>query len=56
MAVQKIGAIGVPLNPGFKKAEIAYLLGDAQAGLVLCGPAQEGLIRETDPSYRNPCD
>jgi malonyl-CoA/methylmalonyl-CoA synthetase len=49
LAVQKIGAIGVPLNPGFKKAEMAYLMVDAQAGLVLCGPAQIGLIREIDP-------
>jgi len=49
LAVQKIGAIGVPLNPGFKKAEVDYLLGDAQARLVLCGPAQAGLIQEIDP-------
>jgi malonyl-CoA/methylmalonyl-CoA synthetase len=46
LAVQKIGAIGVPLNPGFKKAEMAYLLGDAQARLVLCGPAQAELVRD----------
>jgi malonyl-CoA/methylmalonyl-CoA synthetase len=49
LAVQKIGVIGVPLNPGFKKAEMAYLLSDAQARLVLCGPAQAGLIKEIDP-------
>jgi len=49
LAAQKIGAIGVPLNPGFKKAEMAYLLGDAQARLVLCGPAQAGLVRDVDP-------
>ena len=48
LAVQKIGAIGVPLNPGFKKAEMAYLLGDAEARLVLCGPAQAGLVRDID--------
>jgi malonyl-CoA/methylmalonyl-CoA synthetase len=50
LAVQKIGAIGVPLNPGFKKAEMAYLLGDAQARLVLCGTAQAELVRDIDPS------
>jgi malonyl-CoA/methylmalonyl-CoA synthetase len=49
LAAQKIGAIGVPLNPGFKKAEMAYLLGDAQARLVLCGPAQTELVRDIDP-------
>ncbi len=49
LAVQKIGAIGVPLNPGFKKEEMAYLLDDAQARLVLCGSAQAGLVRDIDP-------
>ena len=49
LAAQKIGAIGVPLNPGFKKAEMAYLLGDAEARLVLCGPAQTALVRDIDP-------
>jgi len=49
LAVQKIGAAGVPLNPGFKKAEMAYLLGDAQARLVLCGPSQAELVRDINP-------
>ncbi len=49
VAAQKIGAIGVPLNPGFKKAEMDYLLGDANARMVLCGPAQAGLVRDLDP-------
>jgi malonyl-CoA/methylmalonyl-CoA synthetase len=49
LAGHKIGAIGVPLNPGFKRAETAYLLGDAQARLVLCGPAQAGLVRDLNP-------
>ena len=35
LALQKIGAIAVPLNPGFKKAEVSYLLQDADAKLVL---------------------
>jgi malonyl-CoA/methylmalonyl-CoA synthetase len=49
LAAQKIGAIGVPLNPGFKKAEMAYLLGDAQARLLICGPAQTDLVRDLAP-------
>jgi len=49
LSAQKIGAIGVPLNPGFKKAEMAYLLGDARARLVLCGPAQSGSVRDINP-------
>jgi malonyl-CoA/methylmalonyl-CoA synthetase len=49
VALQKIGAIGVPLNPGFKKSEMLYLLEDAEAKLVLSGSGQEATIREVDP-------
>jgi len=49
LALQKIGAIGVPLNPGFKQSEMEYLLGDTQAQLVLSGPEQEAIIKEIDP-------
>ena len=35
LALQKIGAIAVPLNTGFKKSELQYLLHDAEAGLIL---------------------
>ena len=48
-ALQKIGAIGVPLNPGFKQSEMEYLLEDTQATLVLSGPEQEAIIKEIDP-------
>jgi malonyl-CoA/methylmalonyl-CoA synthetase len=49
IALQKIGAIGVPLNPGFKKSEMEYLLHDTQAALALVDPEQENMIREIDP-------
>jgi len=49
LALQKIGAIGVPLNPGFKQSEMAYLLGDTGATLVLSGSQQEAIIRGIDP-------
>ena len=49
LALQKIGAIAVPLNPGFKKSEMAYLLEDTEATLVLLGPEQEVIIKEIDP-------
>jgi len=52
LAVQKIGGIGVPLNPGFKRDEVAYLLSDTRASLVLCGPAQADLVRNVDPHAR----
>jgi malonyl-CoA/methylmalonyl-CoA synthetase len=48
IALQKIGAIGVPLNPGFKKSEMEYLLHDAQASLVMLDPEQEVMIQEID--------
>jgi malonyl-CoA/methylmalonyl-CoA synthetase len=49
LALQKIGAIGVPLNPGFKKAEMDYLVKDADAKLILVEPGRESLIKEIDP-------
>jgi malonyl-CoA/methylmalonyl-CoA synthetase len=49
LALQKIGAIGVPVNPGFTKAEMAYLLTDTEAILVLSGTEQEPIIREVNP-------
>ncbi len=50
LALQKIGAISVPLNPGFKKSEMDYLLQDADAKLILSEPDKEGLIKEIDSS------
>jgi len=48
LALQKIGAICVPLNPGFKKSELDYLLHDADPKLILCEPDKESLITEID--------
>ena len=50
LALQKVGAISVPLNTGFKKSELQYLLGDAEAGLILCEPAKAALVGDIDPS------
>ncbi len=49
LALQKIGAVAVPLNPGFKKSEMEYLVHDAGAKLVLTGPEQGTIIKEIDP-------
>jgi len=49
LGLQKIGAIAVPLNPGFKKSEMSYLVDDADAKLVLAGSEQETIIKEIDP-------
>ncbi len=53
LALQKIGAISVPLNTGFKKSELQYLLGDADAGLILLEPGGKDLIRDIDPNLSN---
>ena len=53
LALQKIGAIAVPLNTGFKKSELQYLLIDAQANLIVSEPAKEPFIRDIDPSLNN---
>ena len=45
LGLQKIGAIAVPLNPGFKKSEMSYLVDDADAKLVLTGPEQETIVK-----------
>jgi len=52
LALQKIGAICVPLNPGFKKSELDYLLKDADAKLILTEPDRVDLIRAIDPNLR----
>jgi malonyl-CoA/methylmalonyl-CoA synthetase len=49
LALQKIGAITVPLNPGFKQSEMQYLLGDAQAKLILLDPGKKSFIGEIAP-------
>jgi len=49
LALQKIGGIAVPLNPGFKKAEMSYLVNDAEASLILTGKDQKPLIEEVAP-------
>ena len=52
IALQKLGAVAVPLNPGFRKAEMQYLLNDADAALVLTEPEKEALITEIDPNQK----
>ncbi|OQY16040.1 MAG: hypothetical protein B6I32_04545 [Desulfobacterium sp. 4572_20] len=46
LAIQKIGAITVPLNPGFKRKEMEYFLKDSGANLAIVGKSEETLLRE----------
>lgn len=48
LGVQKIGAISVILNPGFKKDEMDYFLKDTDAKIVIVGKREEALIRSLD--------
>lgn len=48
LALQKLGAITTPLNPGFKQNELTYLLNDADPKLVLANPSQKELVRAID--------
>jgi len=49
LAALRLGAVSVPWNPGLRKNEVAYLLGDASPALVLAGAEQERLLRELGP-------
>ena len=53
LALQKIGAIAVPLNPGFKKSEMAYLLQDADAKVIIAESTAETLIKELNPDIHH---
>jgi len=46
LALQKIGAICVPLNPGFKASEISYFMEDAAPVLILAGTEQSTLVHQ----------
>ena len=49
LAVQKIGAISVPLNPGFLESELSYLLKDADPKLAISGPAEAPVLEKVAP-------
>ncbi len=49
LAVLKLNAIAVPLNPAFKAGELSYLIQDSQAKLALVGPEQKLIFDQIDP-------
>ena len=51
-AIQTIGAMAVPLNPGFKKKEMEYLLGDADAKLIIVEPDKKSLVQNIYPTLQ----
>ncbi len=50
LALQRMGSVGIPLNPGFKKSEMEYLVRDADARLAFTGPDQEGIVHDIAPA------
>ncbi|MGD8837797.1 MAG: class I adenylate-forming enzyme family protein, partial [Desulfobacteraceae bacterium] len=52
LAILKIGAIAVPLNPGFKKPEMDYLLRDAVPKLVIADPDKCDMVSQIVPHCR----
>lgn len=50
LAIQKIGAIGVPLNPGFKPSEMAYFIEDAEPKLIIAGAEQLEILNSIKSS------
>ena len=48
-AIQTIGAISVPLNPGFTKHEMSYLLDDSGPQLIIIEPENKSFIEDICP-------
>ncbi len=48
IGIQKVGAISVMLNPGFKRDEMDYFLKDTDAKIAIVGKREEALIRSVD--------
>lgn len=46
LACLRAGAIILPLNPAYTKAEVGYFLGDAEPKVVVCRPEAEDAVRE----------
>src|SRR5262245_64055319 len=44
LACLRAGAVYVPLNTAYQKAEIAYFLADAEPRVAVCRPESEGLV------------
>jgi malonyl-CoA/methylmalonyl-CoA synthetase len=52
LALQKLGAVAVPLNPGFKTSEMDYLLKDADPKLVIGDPDKREMVANILPRSR----
>jgi malonyl-CoA/methylmalonyl-CoA synthetase len=55
VALMKIGAVCVPLNPGFKVEEVRYFIQQTRPGLVVAGVEQNTILRAIDPDLPIHC-
>ncbi|HZW58949.1 MAG TPA: malonyl-CoA synthase [Woeseiaceae bacterium] len=46
LACLRGGFVFHPLNPGYKRAELEYFIGNAAPALIVCDPGNESLLRE----------
>lgn len=53
LALQKIGAIAVPINHQFGKTEMKYFLKDTKTNFVISGKAQATLINDISQNVKN---
>lgn len=53
LAIQKVGAIAVPLNPTFVKSEMSYYLADTNARLIVTGEEQYDTVNEINSNVVN---
>lgn len=49
LAILYLGAVGVPLNPDFKKNELQYLFDDVDADLIILNPGKKALVEAIAP-------
>ena len=52
LAAQKVGAVGVPLNPAFKEREAAYFFETTAPKLAVVGPEQAAVVRRIGTAAR----
>jgi malonyl-CoA/methylmalonyl-CoA synthetase len=49
LALLRLGAVSVPVNPGFRQEEMAYLVKDTRPALILAGTSQARILESVDP-------
>ncbi len=54
LALARLGAVMVPVNPDFRAAEAGYVLGHAQVGGVLCSPEAMRTVRDAVATWPAP--